>query len=356
MANISIQALALLILFICNFHLIQSRCVDNDDLQHIYAPVPSSVLPIPLNSDGYAVQSFGGGAYLITDGSYVNFFLASTEGGILVDAPPTIGHKIEWAIGNITTLPLRYFVYSHSHGDHIGGAFLFANKMGVKTVAHDYTKEELGALNDPNRPPPDISFWDKYTIELGNQTLELSWKGLGPIHDPGNIFIWAPAQKVLTVIDTVFPGWVPFSTLALSASARGYINIHDQILAYPFDHYIGGHQGKAGVRQDVIDNQNYVLDVFNNCKTAITLSATNDSRVGITQTIPPFLAVNPNNAWGEFNLYYNTVADLCYNLTSAKWLGKLAGQDVYGFSHAWKMVGELRLQYDFLGPFGVQPA
>jgi glyoxylase-like metal-dependent hydrolase (beta-lactamase superfamily II) len=331
-----------------------AHCLAEDSITQQYQLVPSSVLPLSLNKDGYAVQYFGDGAYLITDGSgYVSFFLASTEGGILVDAPPTIGRKLQWAIGNITSAPLRYLIYSHSHGDHIGGAYLFANKHGIKTIAHDFTKTELVTAKDPNRPIPDMTFSGDYTLRLGNQTLELSWKGLGPIHDPGNIFIWAPLQKVLMLVDMVFPGWVPFYGMALTQSTRDYLSIHDQILAYPFDHYIGGHQGKSGDRNDVINNRDYIADVLTNCRTAILASATNNTEVGVNQIVPPFLAVNPNNAWGEFMLYYTRVAELCYNLTTPQWEKKLAGQDVFGFSHAFKAVGDLRLEYDILGPFGV---
>lgn len=333
-----------------------AHCVASDSITQQFEPVPSDVLPLPLNSAGYAIQDFGAGAYLITDGSgYTNFFLASTGGGILIDAPPTIGHKLQWAIGNITDKPLKYLVYSHSHGDHIGGAYLFANNKGVTTIAHDNTKSELESANDPNRPVPHVSFSKDYTIRLGNQTLELSWKGLGPIHDPGNIFIWAPNQKVLMVVDMVFPGWVPFYGMALTQSSRGYLEVHTPILAYPFDHYIGGHQGKSGNRQDVINNRDYVSDVLNNCRTAVLESATSDPEVGVNQIVPPFLAVNPNNAWGEFDLYYTRVAERCYNLTTEQWDGRLAGQDVFGFSHAFKAVGDTRLEYDILGPFGVMP-
>ncbi|KAL6892005.1 beta-lactamase-like protein [Trichoderma evansii] len=309
-----------------------AHCLVEDSITQLYQPVPSAVLPLPLNKDGYAVQYFGDGAYLITDGSgYVSFFLASTEGGILVDAPPTIGHKLRWAIGNTTRAPLRYLIYSHSHGDHT----------------------ELATAKDPNRPPPDITFTADYTVRLGNQTLELSWKGLGPIHDPGNIFIWAPRQKVLMLVDMVFPGWVPFYGMALTQSTRDYLSIHDQILTYPFDHYIGGHQGKSGVRTDVINNRDYIADVLANCHTAILASATNNTEVGVNQIVPPFLAANPNNAWGEFMLYYTRVAELCYNLATPQWEHRLAGQDVFGFSHAFKAVGDLRLEYDILGLFGV---
>lgn len=330
-----------------------AHCLVDDSITQRYRPVPSSALPPSLNKDGYAVQHFGDGAYLITDGSgYISLFVATTAGGILVDAPPTIGHKLQWAIGNITSEPLRYLIYSHSHGDHIGGAYLFANQHSVKTIAHEFTKTELVTAKDPNRPPPDITFTGDYTLHLGNQTLELSWKGLGPIHDPGNIFIWAPRQKVLMLVDMVFPGWVPFYSMALTQSTRDYLSIHDEILAYPFDHYIGGH-GRSGDRTDVINNRDYIADVLANCRTAILASATNNTEVGVSQIVPPFLAVNPNNAWGEFMLYYTRVAELCYNLTTPQWENKLAGQDVFGFSHAFKAVGDMRLEYDVLGPFGV---
>ncbi|EHK46166.1 uncharacterized protein TrAtP1_013286 [Trichoderma atroviride] len=298
-----------------------------DSITHRYQPVPSSVPP-PQLKDGYAVQYFGDGAYLITDGSgYISLFVATTVGGILVDAPP----------------------YNWPQASH-----------NVKTIAHEFTKEELIIAKDPNRPPPDVTFTGDYTLRLGNQTLELSWKGLGPIHDPGNIFIWAPRQKILMLVDMVFPGWVPFWGMALTQSTRDYLSIHDQILAYPFDHYIGGH-GKSGDRTDVTNNRDYIADVLANCRTAILAncrtailaSATNNTEVGVSQIVPPFLTVNPNNAWGEFMLYYTRVAELCYNLTTPQWENKLAGQDVFSFSHAFKAVGDMSLEYGVLGPFGV---
>lgn len=42
-----------------------------------------------------------------------------------------------------------------------------------------------------------ITFRDKYSLKVGRQVRELSYHGDG--HEPGNIFIHAPAQKTLTV-------------------------------------------------------------------------------------------------------------------------------------------------------------
>ena len=44
-------------------------------------------------------------------------------------------------------------------------------------------------------------------MQLGSQHLELAY--YGDSHEPGNIFIYAPEQKTLMVVDLVFPGWMP---------------------------------------------------------------------------------------------------------------------------------------------------
>ncbi|KAK0723588.1 beta-lactamase-like protein [Lasiosphaeria miniovina] len=289
---------------------------------------------LPLNAAGYAVSNLGRGAYMITDGVYQSFVLVSTAGVVVVDAPPTTGHKLQWAIGNITSTPVRWFVYSHSHADHVGGAYLFANQSNpkVKTVAHANTASQLAERPDPNRPVPQITFKDRYELVAGNQTLELFFPGIG--HDLGNIIVYAPKQKVLMMVDQVYAGWVPFESLAASVYVPGWIRGHDQILSYDFDVYLGGHLGGPANRTAVEVQREYVNDVFNNCAAALIKSGTNDPAVGIAALSADVLGNNPNNAWAQFAAYLDTVADLCNNMTSAKWLGRLAGQDIFGYSHA----------------------
>ena len=57
------------------------------------------------------------------------------------------------------------------------------------------TAELLTRSNDPNRPVPTVAFADSYELTLGDQTLQLDYHGNN--HEPGNIFIYAPEQKVL---------------------------------------------------------------------------------------------------------------------------------------------------------------
>ena len=64
---------------------------------------------------------------------------------------------------------------------------------------------------------PTVTFPDKHTLTVGSQTLELEYRG--PNHNPGNIFIYAPKQKVLLLIDLVFPGWSPILAFNQSLSS-----------------------------------------------------------------------------------------------------------------------------------------
>jgi glyoxylase-like metal-dependent hydrolase (beta-lactamase superfamily II) len=110
------------------------------------------------------------------------------------------------AIKEVTDEPVTHVVYSHWHADHIGAAAVYGSK--VKTIAHEKTRELLERWPDPNRPVPTETFAKDATLEVNGVKMELSYKGQN--HCEGNIFIYAPKQKVLAAIDIFAPGWVPF--------------------------------------------------------------------------------------------------------------------------------------------------
>ena len=323
-----------------------------------YAPIPSGAAGPPVsNNTGYRIEVFGQGAYMVTDGLYQAIFFVACDSVILVDAPPTIGYKLLRGIRSVTDLPVSHVVYSHAHADHIGAAYLF-NQQNITFIAHTETLNELAQVNDTNRPTPTITFTSEYTLTVSNQTLHLSYKG--PNHQPGNIFIYAPLQKILMLVDVVYPGWVPFDALGESQNIPGYIAAHDLLLGYDFTHYIGGHLDRSGTRDDVLIAQSYLKDLYNNCAEAIRLSgappnATNP--LSVQTAFPPIQAVNPGNSWALFEFYvHDLVAGYCADRTTKKWLGRLAGADVYGLSNAVTMVESLRIDFGVLGPFGVVDA
>ena len=224
----------------------------------MFAKVPEAASgPMIDQEKGFLVEELGSGLFHLNDGVYQTMFLTTGEGVIMVDAPPNTGEKLLAAVSSVTDEPITHVIYSHTHKDHIGAAHLYPD--GVTIIAHEETATHLAAKADPNRPLPTQTFSDSMTLNVGSQTLQLDYHGVN--HEPGNIYIYAPDQKVLMLVDVVFPGWTPFQDLALAESVDGFLAAHDQILAYDFDHFIGGHLNRIGTRTDVENQKEYFDDI-----------------------------------------------------------------------------------------------
>ena len=171
-----------------------------------------------IPSKGYLVEEIRDGLFWITDGAYNTMFLVTDEGVVAVDAPPTIGKNYLKAISEVTDKPITHVIYSHAHIDHIGAAGMFPKNAVI--IAQEETAEEFQrakniSTNVSMVPPiPTETFSNNYTLQIGNQTLQLDYYGNN--HLPGNIFIYAPNQKVLMLVDVIFPGWAPFPVLGNS--------------------------------------------------------------------------------------------------------------------------------------------
>ena len=197
-----------------------------------YLDVPAASRgPVIDPAKGYRLQDLGGGLYMITDNAVQSMFLVYDRGVVVVDAPPSVAAHLPAAIAEVTNKPITHIIYSHSHADHIGGTKTLGGHPII--LAHQETLRLLKRAGDPNRPLPTITFADKYTLRVGNQVLELSYHGNA--HEPGNIFIYAPAQRVLMVVDVVFPGWMPWRRFALAQDIPGYFAQVEEIRKMDWD-------------------------------------------------------------------------------------------------------------------------
>ena len=213
---------------------------------------------------GYLVQEIRDHLYWVTDGSYNTMFLVTDKGVIVVDAPPTIGKNYLKAISEVTNKPINYVIYSHAHLDHIGAAKMFpknATFIAQEDTAAELQKAKSATTNASFLPPlPTVTFSKNYTLQIGNQRLQLDYYGNN--HLPGNIFIYAPHQKVLMLVDVIFPGWIPFPYLAVANDVTGFIKAHDIALnRYDFDTFVGGHLTRLGTRDDVKVQKKFVSDL-----------------------------------------------------------------------------------------------
>src|SRR5438270_1819815 len=264
-----------------------------------YAPIPRAALGPALNERGYYVGRVERNLYWVTDGTYQAAFLTTREGVVLFDAPASIGRNLQQAVDEIAAAngvsnKVTHLVYSHHHADHTAASSLFGNN--VVRIGQAETRRLLLRDDDPRRPPPDETFTDHRKLEIGGERIQLAWHGSN--HTPDNIYIHFPDHDTLMLVDIVNSGWVPIYSLNLNEDVPGSIAAPAKAMAYPWKHYIGGHMGRLGTRQDMVVYQQYVADVIDGVKKAL---------VAVDPT--PFFVKYGNNSWAAVKTYQDAQVD-----------------------------------------------
>jgi glyoxylase-like metal-dependent hydrolase (beta-lactamase superfamily II) len=296
-----------------------------------YLDVPASAHgPAVDPAKGYRLQDLGGGLYMITDNAYQSMFLTYDKGVVVVDAPPNYAAHIAQAIAEVSDKPITHVIYSHSHIDHIGGTKSLGGHPVI--IAQEETLKLLQRAKDPNRPLPTLTFKDRYTLRVGKSVLDLSYHGNG--HEPGNIFISAPAHRVLMVVDVVFPGWMPWRRFAVAQDVQGSIAQVEEIRKLDWDTLVGGHVERTGTHADADVQSEFYRDLRQAAADALA-----STRPGTG--LDPADAANP---WALYDDYIDRVAAKCVNTVAPKWQTKLAAFDVWIWDQCYAMEQSLRIE------------
>jgi glyoxylase-like metal-dependent hydrolase (beta-lactamase superfamily II) len=279
---------------------------------------------------GYRIQDLGQGLYMVTDNGYQSMFMVYDKGVVVVDAPPSYAAMIPKAIAEVTDKPVTHIIYSHAHADHIGGTKGLGGHPII--IAQEETKRLLLRANDPDRPIPTVTFKDKYTLKVGGKVLELSYHGVA--HEPGNIFIYAPAQRTLMVVDVVFSGWMPWRRFALAQDIPGYFLQVQEISNMDWDTLVSGHVERTGTHADVAMQLEFMNDLRN--ATRLALKSTK-----LGEELSPADSGNP---WAFYGNYIDRVVIQAMNALAPKWSNKLAAYDVYIWDQCYAMENSLRIE------------
>jgi glyoxylase-like metal-dependent hydrolase (beta-lactamase superfamily II) len=306
-----------------------------------YAPVPASALGPALNDQGYYVGRVERNLYWVTDGVYNSAFLTTADGVVLFDAPPSIGHNLQRAVDEIAAAngvsnKVTHLVYSHHHADHGAGSSIFGD---VVRIGHEDTRRLLLRDDDPARPAPEVTFADRYTLNVGGERVELAWHG--PNHTPDNIYIHFPDHDALMFIDVVNAGWVPIYNTNLSEDVIGYMGAPAIALSYSWTHLISGHVGRLATRDDVAVHQQYIADIEASSKEA--LASVNPV---------PFYVNAGANVWLGIKGHLNAVTEAAAAPVIAKYTGVLAAADIEEFTYTttFAIMQSLRLDKGPSGP------
>jgi glyoxylase-like metal-dependent hydrolase (beta-lactamase superfamily II) len=262
--------------------------------------------PVEIDEEkGYFVDEIADGIYWLVGAGYQTMFVTTGEGVIAVDAPQPIGENYLAAIAEVTSEPVTHMVYSHAHQDHTGIAgHLFPN---ATFVSHKLTADVLMTQNGTAQPVPSITFDNElYTLSLGNQTLELYH--VGNFHSDGDIVILAPAQKVAMVVDLMRPGETPYRAFGVTPDIDLYLQTHDNLIDnFDFDVLISGHTNLLATKDDIVTNKQFTLDVMENARQAVQNGTANPE-------------------------------EMCADMTTQQWEGRLQNLDAFMIDHCGAMV------------------
>jgi glyoxylase-like metal-dependent hydrolase (beta-lactamase superfamily II) len=276
-------------------------------------------------STGYAVHSVGGVVYVMSDNGWQSAWLVTDDGVIVFDAPASFGKSIPSEIAKVTNKPIKTLVYSHIHKDHIGGSAAFKNVPGLQIVATEPVADFLKEQQDPDRLIPNVTFGSKKTIILGGKTVELTRHFYHS--NTGDLFIYVPSAKFMMAIDCVTAGYAPFQGFDITENFGEYLEVFDELLAYDFDTFVGGHLTDIGSKKDVLETKEFTYDVYNTVK-----------RIHNSLNQPAVVAqaakyCGPDNEFLLFKVVLDRVTYDSITELQPRWINRLAGVDVWLESH-----------------------
>ena len=248
-------------------------------------------------------------AYLQHDGSWGISnagFLVGDDGLLIIDSTmvASMAEAFISQIRNVSPLPFRHLINTHSHPDHTGGNRLFA---GAEIVSHSICREEMARqaaprpagggppegpmasiprtaamqrmfqmmADDQGRyvPLPAVTYDDRLSLFYGDTEVQLLY--YGPAHTFGDTLVYFPQSKVLFAGDVAF-----FYSMPLAAGGKigSWIRVIDRIKDMDVDLIVPGH-GPAGTKHELEDEREYFEFVMEQARSCFERGVTPERAV-----------------------------------------------------------------------------
>ena len=171
------------------------------------------------------------------------------EGVILVDDKyPQNFEEIQRLVARVSSLPVKYVINTHNHGDHSGSNPSFLPIAEV--IAHRNARDNMIRGDQPGLPR--VVFTDQTAVFLGGVEVRAYYMGTG--HTNGDAVVYYPDLRTVQGGDLLH-GTAPFIDYSNGGSSRGWVSTLNNVLELDFDTAIPGH-GDIMTRDDVVAFRN----------------------------------------------------------------------------------------------------
>ncbi len=198
----------------------------------------TAIRPVPGKNGLYVIPGYDGG---VTGGNVA--VRVTNDGVILVDNKfPHSFAMISSEVRKVTSLPIRYVLDTHHHGDHAGSN---ADFMAVaEVISHRNARRNMVRNNQPGAPR--VVFSRDTSVFLGGMEAQAHHFGRG--HTNGDAVIYFPDLRTIHAGDLFIWGrrsdgstLSPFMDYNNGGSGLAWTATLDRVLELDFDTVIPGH-------------------------------------------------------------------------------------------------------------------
>jgi len=211
---------------------------------------------LPLPTQGHEVTEIGQGYYSFRYKGLRNIFLITREGVIVTDPiEPAAAALMRMEIRKLTSLPVKYLIYSHQHWDHVRGGQIFVDE-GAIVVSHERCLAHFRDLPHPEIVMPTETFsGERHEIVLGERRLQLQWLGVN--HGDCLIVMTPDHIDIPFIVDLATAGGMPLPFIP-DYSLHHWVRALRELEGWSFDHYVGGHGIAVAPKSRIAERREYV--------------------------------------------------------------------------------------------------
>lgn len=196
--------------------------------------------------------------------------------------------------------PVRYVIYSHNHADHVSGGEAFAYHKPIY-ISHRLARDSMVRMKVATQIP-ETTFEDRLDILLDGLKIELRYHG--PNDGRGSISLLIPEKRVLSVIDWVVIGRLPYRDLARYDIEGMIRSLHD-INKLDFEVAIPGHADIGG-KAHILVSRRYLEALRDGVIAGVAARKPLDVIVTEVRTklasVPQFKALKQFDDWVNLNI------------------------------------------------------
>ncbi|MCZ6763324.1 MAG: MBL fold metallo-hydrolase [Alphaproteobacteria bacterium] len=251
-----------------------------------------------------AITQIAGDLYRFQNNRHYSVFLVTPDGIIATD--PINEEAATWLKAELDKrfgVPVKYVIYSHHHGDHASGGAVFADTATF--IGHQNMIPAL-AGSAGSVHPPDETFENRMTVELGGKSVELHY--LGRNHSADMTVMLFAQERAVFAVDFVTVARLPFRDLR-GGFLPDWINAIKALEALDFDILAPGH-GPLGGRADAAEHRLYFEE--------LTAAVAQGIADGVSlEELQETVRMEKYAAWGQYNEWRADNISGVYRILSA---------------------------------------